>query len=171
MRLAMSDAGSLIDNVEFISDLCRYAEGILTEAAVKKKWHFDDATYERLGNDEELIEKIELERARRIRSGAAKREKAQQHIVKGPDILNAIMSDPSANARHRVDSIKALDALADNGPRATPAADRYVITINLGEDARLRSVEPDPQDVIVIDATPRKTPTAITDETEDDWRK
>src|SRR5262249_27007297 len=162
---------SLIDNLEFITDLARYAEGLFTEQQVKKKHHFDDATWARLGEDEALIEKIEAEKIRRRRSGTAKRERAQQHIVKAPDILEKIMSDEGANARHRIDSVKALDSLADNGPQATPAADRFIITINLGEDAKLRSTKPDPNDVIVIDATPHKTPAAITDKTKDDWKK
>ena len=167
----MADAGSLIENHEFVTDLARYAEGLYSEAAVKKKYHFDDATWASLGNDDALVEAIEAEKIRRIRNGSAKREKAQAHIVKAPDILNTIMSDETANARHRVDSIKALDSLADNGPRATPAMDRFVINIDLTADAKLRSAEPDPNDVIVIDATPRKTPAAITDKTEDDWKK
>jgi hypothetical protein len=48
----MNDAGSLIENHEFVEDLCRYAEGIFTEAAVKKKYRFDDKTWARLGEDE-----------------------------------------------------------------------------------------------------------------------
>src|SRR5262249_40131234 len=115
---------SLINNLEFITDLARYAEGVLSEATVKKKYHFDDASWESLGEDEALIEAIEAEKVRRVRNGSAKREKAQQHIVKAPDILSAIMCDDGANARHRVDSIKALDALADPGPKAAPTLDR-----------------------------------------------
>ena len=133
----MADAGSLIENHEFVTDLARYAEGLYSEAAVKKKYHFDDATWASLGNDDALVEAIEAEKIRRIRSGAAKREKAQLHIVKAPDILEKIMSDEGANARHRIDSVKALDTLADNGPRATPAADRFIINIDLGEDYKL----------------------------------
>jgi hypothetical protein len=162
---------SLIENHDFITDCARYAEGLYSEAAVKKKYRFDDATWASLGEDEALIEAIEAERIRRVRSGAAKRERAQQHIVKGPDILEKIMSDESANARHRIDSVKALDALADNGPGMAPAADRYVIRIDLSADAKLRSAKPDPNDVIVIDATPHKTPAAITDQSKDDWKK
>ena len=33
----------LEDDLEFISDLCRFAENILTEKQVKKKWKFDDS--------------------------------------------------------------------------------------------------------------------------------
>jgi hypothetical protein len=164
-------ATQLLTDTEFVSDLARYSEKLLTEQFIRRKYNLTDDAWEHLGNDNALIEAIEAEKARRVRNGSAKREKAQQHIVRAPDILEKIMSDESANPRHRVDSIKALDALADNGPQATPAADRFIITINLGEDAKLRSTKPDPNDVIVIDATPHKTPAAITDKTKDDWKK
>src|SRR5262249_49664303 len=130
----------LIENHEFIADLARYAEGLLSEQQVKKKYHFDDATWERLGENDALVEAIEAEKTRRIRNGSTKREKAQLHIVKGPDVLEKIMSDDSANPRHKVDAIKALDALADNGPRATTAADRFVIHIDLTADAKLKGI-------------------------------
>jgi len=167
----MADALSLIDNHEFVVDCARYAEGILTEAAVKKKYRFDDATWASLGEDDALVEVIEAEKIRRVRNGSAKREKAQQLITKGPDVLDKILSDESANPRHRVDAVKALDAIADPGPQAKPADDRIVIHIDLTADAKLRSATPDPNDVIVIETTPRKTPAAITDKTEDDWKK
>jgi hypothetical protein len=165
----MSDTGSLIDNLEFISDLARFVENLLSDQQIKKKYRFDDDTWTKICKDEALIEAIEAEKIRRIHSGAAKRERAQLHIVKAPDILEKIMSDPDESARHRVDSIKALDALADNGPRTTSDMDRVVIHIDLSADAKLRSAEPDPNDIIHIEATPRKTP-AITDET-DDWKR
>ena len=162
---------SLIDNAEFVVDLTRYVEGILTEQQIKKKYRFNDDTWTKIGKDEAFIEAIEAEKIRRIRSGVAKRERAQQHIVKAPDILEKIMSDEKANARHRIDSVKALDALADNGLTAAPTADKFIIRIDLSADAKLRSAEPDPNDVIIIDATPHKTPASITDESKIDWKE
>ena len=168
----MSDAAkSLIDDPNFVEDLSRYAEGILTEQQFKKKYHFDDATWVRLGEDEKLIEAIEAEKTRRIRSGITARERAQQHFATAPNVLGGILNDDGASPRHRIESARELRQIADNGPQATPAADRFIITINLGEDAKLRSTKPVPNDVIVIDATPHKTPAAITDKTKDDWKK
>jgi len=162
---------SLIENHEFVTDLARYAEGVLSEAAIKKKWHFDDASWESLGSDDALVEAIEAEKIRRIRNGSAKREKAQQHIVKAPDILEKIMSNPDENARHRIDSAKASDALADPGSQSAPAADKFIIRIDLTADAKLKGIEPDPNDVITFEATMRKTPAVITDQSEDDWKE
>src|SRR6478752_7682595 len=119
-----------IDTDELIGDCVRFAEGLLTEAAVRKKYRFDDDAWEALGSNDELVEKIEAEKLRRIRDGSAKREKSQLLITKAPSILNDIMSDASASPRHRVDAIRTLDGFAANGPAGTPAADRFQITIN-----------------------------------------
>ena len=139
----------LEDDLEFISDLARYAEGLFSEQDVKKKHHLSADTWERLGSNEVLIEKIEAEKVRRIRNGSAKRERAQQLVVQAPDVLGDIMLDASASPKHRIDSAKALDAFAANGPEAAPASDRFQITINLGSDVLHfdKSIAPDPNDI------------------------
>jgi len=101
---------------ELIVDCVRFAEGLLDEAAVRKKYRFDDATWTSLGDNEKLIEAIEVEKTRRIRNGDSKREKSQLLITKAPGILDQIMSDPAASPRHRVDAIRTLDGFAANGP-------------------------------------------------------
>ena len=168
----MNDAGSLIENHEFVEDLCRYAEGIFTEAAVKKKYRFDDKTWARLGEDEALIEAIETEKVRRVRNGSTARERAQQHFASAPNVLGNILNDDGASPRHRIESARELRQIADNGPGATPAADRFIITINLGEDQKLvidKPRKPGLDDDKVIEGTTSQA--AITDRTEDDWKK
>jgi len=126
---------SLIDDHGFIVDMARYADGLLTEAQIKKKYRFDAATWESLGNDDALVEKIEAEKLRRIRDGSTKRERAQVEVIDAAPILGKIMRDPDANEKHRIDSIKTLDQLAANGPEAALTADsRFIITINLNSD-------------------------------------
>src|SRR5262249_27760462 len=148
--LPRAEVADLKDNHEFVSDCCRYSEGVLSEAAVRKKWHFDAATWELLGSNDELILAIEETKIHRVRSGAAKRERAQQHIVRGVDVLSKIMDDPKTNARSRVDSIKALDALADSGPRhAAAEQDRIIIRIDLGADTRAKGLESNPADILI----------------------
>jgi hypothetical protein len=126
---------SLIDNDAFISDMARFAEGGLSEKQIRKKYRFDDATWEILGSDDLICERIEDERIRRERSGQAKRELAQKHIVRGVEVLNTIASDTNANNRHRVDAIKTLDAIA-TPPGQAAAADqnRFIIRIDLSAD-------------------------------------
>ena len=130
----MDDPTSLIEDSEFITDCARYAEGLLSEKDVKKRHHFDEATWERLGENDTLIERIEAEKLRRIRNGSTKRERAQKLVAQAPGVLGDIMLDANASPKHRIDASKTLDAFAANGPEAAPAADRFVITINLGAD-------------------------------------
>ena len=165
----------LRENHELIQDLCRYAENLASESAIRKKWRLSEETWEALGADDELIRAIEEERVRRIRNGAAKRELAQAHVIRGPNVLASIMDDPKANARHRVDSIKVLNAIADPGPEAATGEEKVVVTINLSSDMRAKGQKPDPADIITIEATARpSTPKQIEDdhsEPSDEWQR
>src|SRR5262245_31920730 len=160
----MDDATKpLLDDQEFLTDFARLADGIYDERFLRTKYHFvDDATWERLGQDDELVEKIMLLRASCVRSGATKRELAQKYIIRGPQVLAGIMDDPNANARHRVDSIKALDDLADNGPASAPTSDeRFIIRIDLTAGGNK-------EDVIVIDKSVKPDAGKTIDHSNDD---
>jgi hypothetical protein len=162
------DTASLLTNYEFLSDCCRFAEGILSEQAVRKKYHFfNDKIWKDLGANDALVEKIEAEKVRRIRDGSAKREKAQQLVVSAPDVLNTIMTDPKTSPKHKIDSAKVLDAFAANGPTTAPELDRFSIVINLGNDYKLRfdkSIAPNPHDGgEIIDGTAQGVTAAIED--------
>ena len=156
---------ALMEDQALIEDLCRYADSILTERQVRQKWHLaDDNIWHALGTDESFVERVELERTRRIRTGATKRELAQLHITKGPAILDSIMSDPKANPRHKVDAIKALDQLAGFTPQTSrDDMDRVVIKIDLGADLRAKGLPSDPGDVLIVDvpANPKPNPDTI----------
>src|SRR5262245_4877197 len=160
----------LEDDHELIENLARYAEGLLSKEAVKKKHHFDAATWEQLGENDALVEAIEAEKLRRIRNGQAKRELAQKHVVKAPDVLSGIMLDANASPKHRIDSAKVLDQFAANGPENAPAGDRFIITINLGEDVIKfnKSIAVDPNDIDPNDSTPQDEIAAITTKKDDD---
>ena len=145
---------------ELIVDCARFAEGVLTEQQVRKKYRFDAGAWEALGSNDELVEKIESERLRRVRDGSGKREKSQQLITKAPDILDSIASDTACSPRHRVDAIKVLDTFAANGPgQSAPASDRFQIIINLGADTLKfdKSIAVDANDIDPLnDGTHRK---------------
>ena len=90
--------------------------------------------------------------------------------MKAPEVLSGILLDPSASPKHRIDSAKVLDVFADNGPQAAPAADRFIIQINLGEDYKLKfdkSIAPvaNDKDVEIIDNTPQEL---LTDQSRND---
>ena len=152
---------TLMKDQSFIEDMARFAEGVLTERQIRKKYHlFTEATWTAL-NDDAIVEAVELEQTRRIRSGAAKRELAQLHVVKGPAILDGIATSTKQSALHRINAIKALDSLADPGPESAVEQERVHIVINLTADTKIK----DPKDILVIDAAARpSTPKQITDE-------
>src|SRR5262245_43469341 len=157
-------AQSCRENDELIADLARFSEGLCSEAAVRRKYRdlLDNEAWAMLGTDDLLVEMIEAEKVGRLRNGSAKRELAQKHIVRGPNVLAGIMDNPLANDRHKVDAIKALDQLAANGPNAAPEQDRFVIRIDLtaggGEVLEFdKTLRPKPNDE-VIDSTPQELP-------------
>jgi hypothetical protein len=168
---------AILDDRDFVVDFARYSEGILDEKFLRRKYRFAESVWESLGEDDALVKLIEDEKLRRIRDGSSKREKAQQHIVRAPDILNAIMSDTNANNRHRVDAIKTLDAIA-TPPGQAAAADqnRFIIRIDLSADLvggpgvvetynKSRAITPDdpddtsttPQELVAIAALNKPT--------------
>jgi hypothetical protein len=146
----MTNAHNLIENdPEFLVDMARVADGCLTPAQAKRKWrHISEDTWQRLGTDDDLVERIEAEKIRRIRDGSTKRERAQQAVIEAPGVLGGIMLDGNASPRHRVDAAKALDGLAANGPQNVPMGERFTITINLGTDVEhfSKSIAIDPND-------------------------
>ena len=160
---------------EFICDLARFAEGVLTEKWVRRKYHFfDDAAWEKLGDDDQLVEEIENEKLRRIRDGTTARERAQVLYAETPTVLGSILNDDGASPRHRIESARELRQIADNGPEAAPAAasDRFQIIINLGDDVLKfdKSIEINPNDADPhnADTTPQGLLPIIAAEKRDD---
>lgn len=161
---------SLLNDHELIADLCRFAEGIFSEQEVRKRHRLAENVWKDLGANDELVEKIEVERVRRIRDGSAKRELAQKHIVRAPTVLSNIMDDTNASPRHRVDAVKTLDVLAANGPEAVAAAARFVIRIDLSADTQnsdhvenySKAIKIDPTDEDPFNPTPPEVLAAIT---------
>ena len=146
-----------LEDDELIENLARFADGTLSEAAVKARHHLSNEEWAAMGENDRLIELVEAAKLRRIRTGATKRERAQIEIVDGPPILGKIMRDPNANERHRIDSIKTLDALASTGAEAAAAGARFEITINLGADhiehySKSIAIDPNDTDPNEIDA-------------------
>src|SRR5262245_32268684 len=164
------------DNLELVVDLGRSKETIVTEQQVRKRHHLlgEDA-WKAFASDDRLVEAVEEEHLRRIRSGAAKRELAQKHIVRGPLVASAIMDNPAASDKHRLDAIKTLDGLT-GGPQSAPAADRLETRTAVGTDdsgAEIvehynKSIAIDANDVDPNDSTPQGVVAAITKKDDDD---
>jgi hypothetical protein len=127
-------AQALMQDSDFLLDMCRFSEGIYTEAAIRKKYRLEESDWVTLGEDDELVRKIEAEKIRRVRDGSCKRERAQQFVTEAPRVMNGIMLDDKASPKHKIDAAKTLDGFAANGPQGVPAADRFQITIVLSAD-------------------------------------
>ena len=68
-----------IEDDELVENLARFADGTLSEVAVKARHHLSNEEWAALGeSDESAVEACKL---RRIRTGATKRERAQIEIV------------------------------------------------------------------------------------------
>jgi len=116
----------------FIVDCCRYCEGLLTEDEIKAKYRLTDTDWAGLAENEPLVQTVHREKARRIASGTATREKAQHLFLATPDVLNGIIHDANLSPRHRVDACRELRAVATSGSESTPASgDRFIIRIDL----------------------------------------
>jgi hypothetical protein len=155
---------TLMQDQTLIEDLCRYSDNILTERQVRQKWHVaDDSIWHAMGTDTEFVERVELERMRRIRSGATKRELAQLAVTKAPAVLDKILSDERASPKHRIDAAKTLDDLAGFAPETQAQEDRVHIVINLGADTRAQGLPSNPADILVVDvpANPKPNPNPI----------
>jgi hypothetical protein len=144
-----------------ITDCARYSEGLFSEKDVRKRHHLSEDIWTALGNNEDFLEKIEAEKARRIRDGSSARERAQRHFAVAPDILGTILNDVGASPRHRIESAKELRVVAANGQEAAPPSEIFRIVINLGNDQKLQfagSVRPTPAgpDGKIIDHAPQE---------------
>src|SRR5262245_57769636 len=126
-------AKSLISNVEFISDMARYMEEIYTEKFIRRKYgNLTDNEWLALGESDELVSAIELERARRVRDGSSAREQAQQlYAQKVPTVLGTILNDTGQPARSRIESARELRMVAGSGSDAALENDRVIIKIDL----------------------------------------
>jgi len=146
----------------FVSDCCRHIEELLTAEQLRKKYQLNERTWRGLADNEPLQQAIELEKILRIRSGAAKREKAQALVVQACDVLGEIMRDAGASPKHRIDASKALDAFADPGlAKAPDSGERFSIRIDLTAGGN-------PNDVITIDAPKRKVGPDVEPEPDND---
>jgi hypothetical protein len=165
----VNDPTDLANNRELVADLSRFAEGVLTEQQVRRKWrHLDQSVWD--APDDALVDAVEAERVRRIRTGTNVREKAQLLHTRAPDILSEIMTG-DASPRHKIESARALGQIATPVANPAPAADasRFVIQINLGADVpplifnKALALGPEPDD---INSAPQEL--LLTNKQEDD---
>src|SRR5262245_33433662 len=121
----------------FISDVSRNKERLLSDQRLCEKYGITYEALTDIAQKKAVRLAVDTEYERRVRNGDAAKEAAAKFFTKAPEILDTILQDKSANARHRIEAARELRATAGTGSEATPASDRFIITINLGEDHKL----------------------------------
>jgi hypothetical protein len=121
----------------FITDCARNIEGLRSDREIQETWGLDAVDWARLAENTELLNEIKAERERRIRSGDAAREAAQRHYALAPSILNEILQNEEISPRHRIEAAKELRQVAIDARENKGSGERFIISIDLGEDRRL----------------------------------
>jgi hypothetical protein len=122
---------------KFIKDCARNIEKLKSDRELQEHWSLDEEEWARLAENTPLLNAIKVEREQRIQSGEAAREAAQKYFVRAPAILDQIMENDTISPRNRVEAIKELRAVASGARENTATGERFIISIDLGEDRRL----------------------------------
>jgi hypothetical protein len=135
----------------FIVDCTRAGEGLITDKELQEKYELSPADWRNITKDVKLGRAIRAESERRQRSGASVREMAAKHLIKGPSILDGIMTGADSHPKHKIEAFKELRTTASigDGTEGRPDSNRFVIQINLGADTEIysKSIAVDPNDV------------------------
>src|SRR5262249_31312912 len=121
----------------FVTDCSRNRERLINDAQMQEKYGLPPDYWTGLAQNKTLRLKINAEHERRVRNGTAAQESAAKIFADAPEVLGTILQDKSASPRHRIEAAKELRATASTGTESIPSAERFVITINLGEDHKL----------------------------------
>ena len=99
----------------FVVDATRAGEGLISDRELAEKYELSPADWVAITKDAALGRAIRAERERRLLSGVAVREAATRALIKGPSVLDQIMSDTNSNPRHKIEAIRELRATAAVG--------------------------------------------------------
>jgi hypothetical protein len=120
---------------QFIIDCTRAAEGLITDKELAEKYELSPKDWRDITKSKELGRAIRAERERRVRSGQAVKEAAAKHLVKGPGILDSIMSG-NEHPKHKIEAFRELRQTAAVGAdvEGRPESERFIIRIDLSSD-------------------------------------
>src|SRR5262245_38038982 len=121
----------------FITDCSRNRERLFSDQQICEKYGLTMNAWAEIARKQAVRLAVNAEHERRTFNGDAAREAAAKFFTKAPEVLDTIHQDAKANPRHRIEAAKELRATAGTGAENAPSADRFVITINLGEDHKL----------------------------------
>ena len=80
---------------QLVVDLARYREDLLDEKTIRKRYRFDESTWQKLADDDELIRAVEAEAIRRIADGSVKRERSQVLVARAPTVSATFLMTPA----------------------------------------------------------------------------
>jgi hypothetical protein len=120
----------------FITDATRAAEAVIDDATLMEKYDLTLEDLKKLANMKAVGRAIRNEREHRLRSGIATRELAAKSYFKVPPVLDSILMNEAASARHRIESARELRVISTPENQSNPAAqtDRFIISIVLNSD-------------------------------------
>jgi len=127
----------------FVVDATRAAEGLLTDKELAEKYELSPKDWQAITKNKALGHAIRAERERRVRDGTAVREAAARALVKGPSILDGIMTNEQSNPRHVIEAYRELRTTASIGDNAErlPESARFIIRIDLTGDSGIEHIE------------------------------
>jgi hypothetical protein len=118
----------------FAVDCVRFIENLIDETQLRKKYALlNEEIWRQLETNEPLQLLVGKIREERLRDGTAQREKASLRWNSAIDVVDAIVQDPTASAKHRLDGARELRACATGTEDSKPdARERFTININFG---------------------------------------
>jgi|SRR6516165_5613345 len=125
----------------FIADCSRNRERLVSDNQICEKYGLSLNAWAEIAQNKAVRLAVNAEHERRIRSGVAAQESAAKLFSEAPEVLGTILHDKHASPRHRIEAARELRATANTGAERTgntSDSDRFIITINLGSDEKLK---------------------------------
>jgi hypothetical protein len=103
----------------FVVDATRAGEGLMTDKELREKYELSPADWRNITESTALGRAVRAERERRMLDGTAARESAARHLVKGPGILDEIMTGAQSHPKHKIEALRGYRRWS--GPSSRPA--------------------------------------------------
>jgi len=127
----------------FITDCSRNRERLFSDQQICEKYGLTMNAWAEIARKQAVRLAVNAEHERRTFNGDAAREAAAKFFTKAPEVLDTILNDKSANARHRIEAAKELRATANVGAENSgKIAERFTIVIDLGADQKIKIDQP-----------------------------
>jgi hypothetical protein len=122
----------------FVADCSRNRERLVSDSQICEKYGLTFNAWAEIAQNKAVRLAVNAEHERRIRNGDAAKEAAAKLFAEAPEVLGKILHSEQASPRHRIEAARELRATANTGAESTGnTGERFIITINLGEDQKL----------------------------------